>query len=222
MDADKLMSVIESESTEVGAVILSKVAVSRAAELLGRLPGDRARRIAYAISLTGNVDPDTVHRIGKSLALQLDQRPPKAFNVGPVERVGAILNVSAAGTRDDVLKGLEQEDAGFAEQVRRAIFTFVHIPARLHVRDVPKLIRVVDQPVLVTALAAAMTVPDQAAAAEFLLTNMSQRMAQGLREDIAQRGKVKEKDADEAMATLVSAIRMLEGSGEVVLITDDD
>jgi len=222
LSADELLGVLQDESTEVAAVMLSKLPVPKAAELLGKLPGDKARRIAYAVSLTGNVDPDTVHRIGQSLALQLDQKPPKAFDIGPVERVGAILNVSAAGTRDEVLRGLELEDAGFAEQVRRAIFTFVHIPARLSARDVPKLIRSVDQPVLVTALAAAQTVPDQQAAAEFLLANMSQRMAQGLREDMAQRGKVKERDADEAMGVIVLAIRTLEASGEVVLITDEE
>lgn len=219
---EDLLPVLQDESVEVAAVLLSKLPVPKAAELLGKLPGDKARRIAYAVSLTGNVDPDTVQRIGQSLALQLDQQPPKAFAVGAVERVGAILNVSAAGTRDDVLRGLEEEDAGFAEQVRKAIFTFVHIPARLSARDVPKLIRVVDQPVLVTALTAAQAAPDQTAAAEFLLANMSQRMAQGLREDMAQRGRVKDKDADEAMSAVVLAIRTLEAAGEVVLITDDE
>lgn len=222
MTADDLLPVLQEESTEVAAVMLSKLPVPKAAELLGRLPGDRARRIAYAVSQTGNVDPDTVHRIGQSLALQLDQKPPRAFDTGPVERVGAILNVSAAGTREDVLRGLEQEDAGFAEQVRKAIFTFVHIPARYPARDVPKLIRGLDPPVLVTALAAAQAVTEYEPTVEFLLANMSQRMAQGLREDIAQRGKIKDRDADEAMGAVVLAIRTLEASGEVVLITEEE
>ena len=213
---------MQEESIEVAAVMLSKLPVPKAAELLGKLPGDRARRIAYAVSQTGNVDPDTVHRIGVSLAMQLDTKPPRAFEIGPVERVGAILNVTTAVTRDDVLRGLEQQDAGFAEQVRRAIFTFVHIPARLAARDVPKLIRSVDQPTLVTALAAAQGLAEHMASAEFLLANMSQRMAQGLREDMAQRGKIKEKDAEEAMGSVVLAIRTLEANGEVVLITDED
>ena len=111
--------------------MLSKLPVPKAAELLGRLPGDKARRVAYAVSLTGNVDPETVRRIGQSLAAQLDTQPARAFDTGPVERVGAILNVSPAATRDDVLQGLQETDADFAEQVRRAIFTFVHIPDRL-------------------------------------------------------------------------------------------
>ena len=222
LSTDRLLPVLEEESTEVAAVMLSKLPVPRAAELLGKLPGDRARRVAYAMSMTGNVDPETVRRIGISLASQLDAQPPKAFDISPVERVGAILNVSGASIRDDVLKGLEEADKVFADLVRRAIFTFIHIPARLLARDVPKLVRIVDQPVMVTALAAAQAGPDLAPAAEYILSNMSQRLAQSLREDMASRGKVKEKEAEEAMGAVVMAIRQLEAAGEVVLVVPDD
>ena len=217
-----LATALEDESVEVAAVVLSKLPIQKAAELLGKLPGTRARAVAYAVSLTSNIDPDTVRRIGMSFAAQVDQQPVKAFEVDPGERVGAILNIAAALTRDDVLKGLQETDAGFAVIVRRSIFTFEHIKARLAARDVPKVVRVVDQPVLVTALAAAMNNPEQVESAEHILENLSQRMAQSLKEEIAARGNVKEKDAEEAMTVIVTAIRQLEGSGEVVLVTPED
>lgn len=219
---ERLIPILEEESVEVAAVMLSKLPVARSAELLGKLPGEKARRVAYAVSLTGNVDPETVRRIGSSLVMQLDAQPPRAFDNGPVERVGAILNVSGAQTRNAVLAGLETEDADFAAQVRKAIFTFVHLPARIVARDVPKIIRLVDQPVLVTALTAAQANGDQAVAAEFLLANMSQRMAQGLREEMATRGKIKEKDGEEAMTAVITAVRQLEAAGELILISDED
>ena len=222
LPAERLLPVLQDESAEVAAVMLSKLPVAKSAELLGKLPGDRARRVAYAVSMTGNVDPETVRRIGLSLAAQLDAQPPRAFDTGPVERVGAILNVSPALTREDVLKGLELEDRDFAELVRKAIFTFVHIPARVLPRDVPKIIRIVEQPVLVTALAAAQSNEAQTKTAEFLLANMSQRMAQGLREEMEARGKVREKDAEEAMSAVVMAVRQLEGAGELILVQEED
>jgi flagellar motor switch protein FliG len=221
LDEDRLLPVLDEESTEVAAVMLSKLPVPKAASLLGKLPGDKARRIAYAVSLTGNVDPETVRRIGLSLAAQLDTVPPRAFEAGPVERVGAILNVSHAATRDEVLRGLDETDADFAAKVRKAIFTFAHLPARIDARDIPKITRLVEQPVLVTALAAATTGED-AAAAEFLLGSLSQRLAQTLREEMAERGQVKDKDAEAAMAAIVGAIRQLEAAGEIALITTDD
>lgn len=219
---DRLLPILTDEAVEVGAVMLSKLPVPKAAELLGKLPGDRARRVAYAVSMTGNVDPETVRRIGAALLAELDNQPVRAFDQGPVERVGAILNVAASTTRDGVLEGLDTEDAGFAAEVRKAIFTFAHIPARLSPRDAPKITRLVEQPQLVTAFAAAQGKPDLEAAAEFLLANISQRLAQGLREEMAARGKVKDKDGEAAMTAIVSAIRSLEASGEITLIREED
>ena len=219
---DSLAEALANESIEVAAVALSKLPVQKAAELLGKLPGERARAVAYAVSLTGNIDPDTVRRIGMALAAEIDAQPIKAFEADAGTRVGAILNIAAALTRDDVLKGLQATDAGFAERVRKAIFTFEHIKARLNPRDVPKVVRVVDQTVLVTAFAAAQSNPEQAPSAEHFLGNLSQRMSQSLREEIATRGKVKEKDAEDAMNTVVMAIRQLEGSGEIRLVTGEE
>ena len=219
---DRLLPLLEAESVEVAAVTLSKLPVPRAADLLAQMPGDRARRVAYAVSMTGNVDPETVRRIGLSLATQLEAQPAKAFDATPVDRVGAILNVSPAQTREAVLEGLAAQDQGFADKVRRAIFTFAHLPARLLPRDVPKVLRLVDMPRLVTAMAGAQGSPALAGAAEFLLANMSQRMAQSLREEIAARGKVRDKDAEEAMAAVILAVRQLEAAGELVLVLQDD
>ncbi len=219
---DRLLPILLNEAVEVGAVMLSKLPVGKAAELLGKLPGDRARRVAYAVSMTGNVDPETVRRIGAALLAELDNQPPRAFDQGPVERVGAILNVSPSLTRDDVLQGLEAEDAGFAAEVRKAIFTFVHIPARLNPRDAPKITRLVDQPQLVTALAAAMGKPGLEEAADFILANISQRLAQGLREEMGARGRVKDKDAEAAMTAIIGAIRTLEATGEITLVQAEE
>jgi flagellar motor switch protein FliG len=221
LPAERLMPILEAESVEVGAVMLSKLPVARAADLLGRLPGDRARRIAHAMALTGNVNPDTVRRIGIAIAAQIDSVPPRAFEAEPEARVGAILNVSLAATRAVVLEGLEADDAAFAAKVRKAIFTFAHIPERLAPRDVPKVTRFVQQPVLVTAIAGAASEADRAAA-EHLLANLSQRLAQALREEVAERGPVRPRDAEEAQMAIVEAIRSLETQGEVVLRIAED
>lgn len=223
LGVEALLPIVENESTEVAAVMLAKIDVSKAAELLGRLPGAKARRITYAVSLTGAVTPDAVDRIGLSLAAQLDAQPERAFSDGPVERVGAILNFSPAATRDDVLEGLDEEDQVFADQVRKAIFTFANIYQRLAPRDIPKVIREIDQAALVTALAAASGLGgDMAKSAEFVLENMSKRMADSLREEIEGAGKIKTKDGEEAMTEVINAIREMEAKGEVLLIAGDE
>ncbi len=220
MDLDRLMPVLEEESVEVGAVMLSKLPVDKAAELLGRLPGDKARRVAYAVSLTGNVDPETVRRIGLSLGSQLESVPPRAFESNPVDRVGAILNATAALIRDDVLAGLLEADEDFAERVRKTIFTFVHIPARIAPADVPKVVRRMEQRQLVAAIGPG----DEAEtrAAEFILENLSQRMADSLREELAEAGAIRASEVEAARAAMVQAIRELQAEGELAFVEPED
>ena len=221
LDLPTLERLIASESIEVAAVMMSKLDVTKAAALLGRLPGEKARRITYAVSLTARVTPEAVDRIGLSLASQIEAEPPKAFAAAPVDRVGAILNYSNAAIRDDVLTGLEETDQDFADAVRRAIFTFANIPQRLNPVDVPKITRDVEAAVLVTAIAAAAT-DETRKAVDFLTENMSKRMATSLREEAAERGKVKAKVGEEAMNAIVAAIRDLVASGEITLREPDE
>ncbi len=221
LDSDILVPVMEHESVEIAAVMLSKLDVAKAAALLGKLPGPRARQITYAVSKTGAISPDAVERIGLSLASQLDARPVSAFDDGPAERVGAILNSTTSLTRDDVLTGLDESDQGFADAVRKAIFTFANIPERIAPRDIPRVLRDVDQGDLVTALAGAGSTGMEKTV-DFILENMSARLADQLREEVAEAGTPKAADIDAAMSAIVSTIRAMEASGDLMLVSPDD
>ena len=58
--------------------------------------------------------------------------------------------------------------------------------------------------------------------AEHLLANISQRMAQSLREEMAERGPVRPKDGEAALTAIVTAIRQLEAAGEVSLVMPEE
>lgn len=221
MAAKDLAELAQAESTEVAAVLLSKLDTPKAAEMLGQLPGPVARQITYAVSKTGKVTPEAVDRIGFSLVAQIDQRPVPAFQDEPEKRVGAILNQSPSQTRDDMLESLDAEDEDFAVSVRKMIFTFAHIAERVSERDVPALVRAVEQDDLVTALAAA-TDERNAPIAEFLLGNMSSRMAENLREEVQERGTIKRVDGEQAMNAVVNAVRQLEEEGTITLIVAEE
>jgi flagellar motor switch protein FliG len=223
LSAERLLPVLLQEGVEVGAVMLSKLSATRAAELLQQLPGDKARRVAHAMARTGGIDPETVRRIGLSLVGQIEAQALHAFEVGPGERMGAILNSSPAATRDAVLEGLDQSDPDFAEAVRKAIFTFVHIPSRIAARDVPKLVRRVDGPVMLRALVAASAgAPEERATTDFILAHLPQRMADSLREEISEHHAVSPRDGEAAMTEVVATIRALDDEGEIRIILPED
>ncbi|MEY8801033.1 flagellar motor switch protein FliG [Leisingera sp. XS_AS12] len=218
---EELAELAQAESTEVAAVLLSKLDTAKAAQMLVHLPGPTARRITYAVSQTANVTPDTVDRIGLSLAAQVEARPEVAFDQTPGQRMGAILTEAAAAKRDEVLTALDEQDEEFAIKVRKAIFTYALIAERMNPMDVPKLMRVLAQPDLVTAMAFATDEAD-VATNEFLLKNMSSRMADNIREEVAERGKVKRSDGEAAFGVIISALRDLIATGEIELRSDEE
>lgn len=220
LSKENIMALANSEAIELVALMLSKLPVSRASDVFTSLSRDRARAVAQAMSLTSGVSPEALNRVGLILLQAADALPRPAIDTPAADRMGAILNFATAELRDEVLESLEKEDAGFAGGVRRAIFIFEHIPARLETRDIPRVVREVEQPVLIRALSA--TDPADAATVDFILSNLSQRMADGLREEMAALGRLRVRDIEDAKTEVISAIRRLEEAGELTLIVPHD
>ncbi len=218
---EELAELAKAESTEVAAVLLSKIDTAKAAEMLQHLPGPIARRITYAVSQTSSVTPDTVDRIGLSLASQIEARPQVAFDKTPGQRVGAILTQSAAAKREEVLTALDEEDQEFATDVRKSIFTFALIAQKLEPVDVPKLVRALGPQDITTAIAFA-TDEDDVASVTFLLDNMSSRMANNLREEANQLGRIKRADGEAAYGIIVNMLREMVVNGDIELKSDEE
>jgi flagellar motor switch protein FliG len=223
---EELIAIMKAQSVEIAAVVLSKLTVAKAANALSKLPGERARRITYAISQTADITPAAVKRIGAALVQEHCITTAVAFDKAPVQRVGAILNSSAAKTRDDMLEGLTAADTAFASDVREAIFTFADIPERLVPTDIAACIRGVSPETLNVAIGGALAMGGPLeVAAEFVLSNISQRMAGQIREEIEELGKIKPATGDAAMNEVTASIRELADAGTIKLIvaeTEED
>lgn len=211
----ELLALLQAESIVVGAVMLARLSVERAARLLTLMPQDQAQELAMTVARTEDIAPDAVARIGGALAAQLGTRSPRAFAVPPPKRVGELLNLSPPALRDTLLAGLESRDQDFARNVRKAIFTFQDIPHRLSPRDVGAVMREVDSADVLSLLC--LDDPADRPALGFLLENMSKRLADGLREDAAALPAPPAAARDDAMARITGAIRRLADSGTLTL-----
>lgn len=215
-----LVDLATSEAVEVAAVLFSRLPPARAAEVLALLPAARARRIAHAMSLTGGVEAAALRRIGLALVQAVEAMPRPALAGAPAEKVGAILNHASPAMREEVLTGLDAEDRSFAAHVRRNIFTWANIPARVAARDTPRVLRQLDQAALAKALAGA-TAPDDAAVVDYILASVPSRMADALRDEVEMLGTVPAAQAEAGMAAAVAAIRELEAAGDITLLVPE-
>lgn len=215
----ELTPIMHRESVEVAAVALSKLPVPKAAEVLAKLPGERARAITHAMSVTRGIKPETVTQIGHALVHDYATPPDTAFEAPPEDRLSAILNSTGTGTREALLQSLDAVDAGFAQNVRRKLFTFADLPQRLNPLDVPRLLRGVPQEDVVTALTHAQSgSPPEVASAAFILANLSQRMADALREAMSERDPPRKAEGEKACALLLANLRERQLAGEITLL----
>jgi len=223
LSEDDLVAALNAQSVQVGGVILSKLSVQKAAAVLAKIDGLRARTITFGMSQTAEISPAAVLRIGKALVKDHCTQSTVAFDAGPDSRLGAILNTSPAATRDDVLSGLTDEDPDFADEVRRKIFTFADIATRIKPTDIPLCIRNIDADELNTAMASALAGEDaELASAEYILANMSQRMATQIRETATEIGKVSTKAAETAKNAVTTVIRQMEADDAISYMEGED
>lgn len=217
---ETLLLLANNEAPELVAAMLSKLPVSLASEVFSGLERERARIIAQTVALAGEQGPQSMKRIGQVLLQAADTLPDTSKTPKISGHMGEMLNFASADLREEVLDVLRDEDEDFAESVRRAIFIFAHIPDRIAAKDVARVVREVDQSVLIRALSG--TAEEDVRAADFILSGLSQRLAGTLREEIETQGKVSQKQVEKAGAEIIAVIRRLVSEDELKLISTDD
>lgn len=218
LPAEAQIQILVDEGPEVAALFLSKLAVSRAAELLGRMPGPRARLITATTALLDDMGRDTAANIAHALVADYCAPRLTAFEDGSVDRVAGMLNATNRDRREEILEGLQQDDPEFAARVRQAIFVFANIPDRVEPTDIPAIARLLSPEQLTLAIAGARTMSeDEERAADFILSNMTSRMAEQLRDEADQLGRPRQADVDEVHAMLIQAIREQAEGGAITL-----
>ena len=216
--ATQIRDIMTAESTEVASVLLAQLPVELAAEALGQLPGEQARKITYAMSRTNDIAPAILGRIGTSIAENYTSKTGDT-KTPPPKRLGAILTATKSAVRDNLLHELGQEDADFTKEVRQAIFTFADIPARIAPPDVPTIIRENDGDTTITSLAFALAQAGPTTdAATYILCNLSKRMSEQMKEDIDSTTAVSPADGEAAQTRFVATISALAERGAITLI----
>ena len=135
---------------------------------------------------------------------------------GGTKTLAEILNHSDRTTERAVLETLATADEELAEEVRSMLFVFEDI-AKLEERAIQQVLREADQKDLVLALRGA---PDNVK--EIVLTNMSERGAEMIKEEMEIQPPQRKRDIDAAQSRIVAVVRQLEESGAIVIAGDSE
>ncbi|WP_112320720.1 flagellar motor switch protein FliG [Oceanibium sediminis] len=215
-----LATFVGSEHPQTAAVILSELRADKAAAVLERLDREFAQiamlRLAQVPSLDSNV-AEMVESVISRDFLSAQQRIKRSRK--PADLIAGLMNNLPSDSREKFLTFLEGERPALHGDVLKTMFTFNDIRYRVEAKDVARIVKEIDEGILTVALKWGQAQGN--ATVEFLLSNLSKRLAERLEEDVAAMHDVSQRDGDGAYQEVVRQIQVMAKAGEIQLIEEE-
>ncbi|AEF86813.1 flagellar motor switch protein FliG [Treponema primitia ZAS-2] len=211
-DPAHLLNFIQQEHPQTIALILAYLEPQKASLILQNLPHEVQSDVAKRIATMDRTSPEVLREVERVLEKKLSTLSSEDYTAaGGVESIVEILNMVDRSSEKQIIEALEDEDPELAEEIKKRMFVFEDI-VMLDDRAIQRVMREVDSQELSKALKSVDTeVQDK------IFRNMSKRAAQMLKEDMEFMGPVRLKDVEEAQQKIVSIIRHLEETGDIVV-----
>ena len=211
-DPAHLLNFIQQEHPQTIALILAYLEPAKASVILQNLPNEVQSDVARRIATMDRTSPEVLREVERVLEKKLSSLSSEDYTAaGGVESIVEILNLVDRASEKQIIEALEDEDRELAEEIKKRMFVFEDI-VMLDDRAIQKVMREVDSQELAKALKSV-----DSEVQDKIFKNMSKRAANMLKEDMEYMGPVRLKDVEESQQKIVSIIRHLEDTGEIVV-----
>lgn len=218
MEGRQVLNLVKAEQPQTVAFILSCMDIPKAAELLKMLGPEMREEVIERLGGMEGTSPDSIQKVSKNLYRRFDRRAMQqgVHQSGGAAACAGILNAMDKESRKTLLVKLEERNAELGAAIRKIVFSFEDI-VRLSQADRQRVMREVDTADLVPALKSV-----KLAVSEAVLSCMSKRAAESLREEIDMLPTPRAKDVDAAQDRIIAVIRRLEEAEEITLDTEEE
>lgn len=203
---------LAGEHPQTIALVLAHLDPRSAARILIEFEPTLQVEVARRIALTDQTTPETLAIVEAGLKRRISSVVTETTTaVGGVRPLAHVLNQAGRTAERQILGALAEQDAALADEVRRFMFVFEDVML-LDDRAMQRVIRELDTKDMALAMRTASD-----AIKEKFFSNMSQRAAEMLREEMSLGGQVRIKNVEEAQGRIVEVIKRLEDSDEIVI-----
>lgn len=211
-DPQQVAKFIQSESPQTIALVLSHLNSSSAAGMLMALPADVRTDVAMRMANLEQISPEIVRRIATILEVKL--RSLGQFSresYGGIPAVAEMFNRMEANSGQELLEQIEAQNTELGDAIRNLMFVFEDL-LLVDSMGMREVLSRVDKKSLTVALKG---VTDKLR--DHFFTNMSERGASMLKEDMEAMGPVKIREVEAAQQEILQVVRQLEGEGVLSL-----
>jgi len=206
-----LANYLKNEYPQTVAVVLSKIVPEHAARVLAILPNELALDVVNRMLRMEAVQKEVLERVEQTLRTEFMSNLSQTRRRDAHEVMAEIFNNFDRQTESRFLTALEEDNRESAERIKALMFTFDDL-TKLDPASAQTLMRHVEKDKLGIALKGAAEPVRQ-----FFMSNMSQRAAKMLIDDMQAMGPVRLREVDEAQAMLVNLAKDLAAKGEIVI-----
>lgn len=212
-DPLQIINFIQHEHPQTIALVLSYLQPEQAAQVLSALPPENQADVAKRIAQMDRTSPEVITQVEQILEkkISLSSISQDYTQTGGIASIVNVLNGVDRATERNILDELKKEDPELADEIKKRMFVFEDIIV-LDDRAIQRVIREVENEDLILAMK---TASDEVK--NLLFSNMSERMAASLKEEMEYMGPVRLHDVEEAQTRIVNAVRNLEDAGEIVI-----
>ncbi len=206
-----LGSYLQKEYPQTVAVVLSKIASDHAARVLSVMPEDFAMEVVMRMLRMETVQRSVLADVEKTLRADFMNNLARTNRRDNHEVMAEIFNFLDRNTETKFLELLDERNAESASRIKALMFTFEDL-VRLEPAGVQTLIRSAGNDRIGMALKGA-----SEPLKDLFFTNMSERAAKILKDEMDAMGPVRVRDVDEAQQFVVNMAKDLAASGEINL-----
>lgn len=207
-----LANYLKNEYPQTVAVVLSKVKPDHAARVLTSLPEDFALECVQRMLRMEPVQREILDKIEQTLRTEFMSNLARTSKRDSHEMMADIFNSFDRQTEARFIGALEERNREAAERIRALMFVFEDL-SKLDPGGIQTLLRAVEKDSLGLALKGS-----SEALREMFFSNMSERAAKIMREDMESMGPVRLKDVDQAQMAMVQVAKDLAAKGEIMLV----
>jgi flagellar motor switch protein FliG len=214
-----LANYLKNEYPQTVAVVLSKIKSEHAARVLASLPEDFALECVMRMLRMEPVQREILDKIEQTLRNEFMSNLARTSKRDSHEMMADIFNAFDRQTETRFITALEERNREAAERIRALMFVFEDL-SKLDPGGVQTLLRSVEKDQLALGMKGSSD-----SLREMFFSNMSERAAKIMREDMETMGPVRLRDVDQAQMAIVQVAKDLANKGEIMLAgsgTDDE
>lgn len=211
VNEEVLANFLQKEYPQTVAVILSKLAPDHAARVLAMLPEGFAMEVIMRMLKMEAVQKEILDDVERTLRTEFMSNLMRTSRRDSHEMMADIFNSLERSTEAKFMEALEERSRESAERIRELMFTFEDLQ-KLDPTGIQTLIRAADKEKMPVALKGATD-----SMQDLFFSNMSERAAKIMKEDMAAMGPVRLRDVEEAQQSLVNIAKDLADRGEITI-----